>query len=99
MTHDQDQLEQPARESLREVLAHIPRRTLGKVGMLLALLAAVLFFRSRADTVVRLLGPAGLQPTRTPAARSTEASPTGRENRHQSGGEGVPRDSVPSSAR
>jgi hypothetical protein len=93
--------ERPARESPLGVLAHLPRRTLGKVAMLLVLLAAVLYFRSRAGTVVQFLGPAGLQPTgqSTGTGRSKQATPTVRENRHKQTAGGFSGDSVPSSPR
>jgi hypothetical protein len=98
VTVSMDDTDKPARESLREVLAHLPRRTLGKVVMLLLLLAGVLYFRSRAETVVRVLGPAGLQPA--PAdPRSKEPTSNGRENRHAVPAGGFSGDSVPSSPR
>jgi hypothetical protein len=84
--------EAPARDrplaGLVSVLRSLPRRTLGKVVTLLLLLAAVIYFRSRTDTVVRLFGPQGGNPT-----------PTGRENQHERRGGGFSEDSVPSSPR
>ncbi len=91
-----DGLDEPAREDLREVLRHLPRRTLWKVGTLLLLLAAVIFFRNRADVVVRLFGPGGVG---GPLPTSSQSTPKGRENQPAGEREGISRPPVPSSPR
>ena len=70
----------------------LPRRSLGKVIALLIMLAGVIYFRSRAASVVRLVDT-GVAPARlTRPPDSVRPTPTSAY------GDGAAADSVPSSA-
>jgi hypothetical protein len=70
----------------------LPRRSVGKVIALLIMLAGVIYFRSRAGSVARLVGP-GVAPVRfTSRPESFRPIPT------RAPGDGAAADSVPSSA-
>jgi hypothetical protein len=70
---DEDQI---PRQSLRELLQHLPRRSLMKALVLLLMLGAIVYFQRHADGVAEqvnrtlgpVLGPAPAPPPRPPQA-------------------------------